>query len=83
MTDVFYAPHDWSTEVKILVDLADHPDQVAVDTGNGMRLRLPDWLWDRYQRYLSLDSEPAEATSTSVPAKRGRKPKSTEESRDG
>lgn len=83
MTDIFYTPHDWSTEVKILIDLADHADQVAVDTGNGMRLRLPDWLWDRYQRYLSLDSESVEASSTPVPVKRGRKPKSTEESRDG
>lgn len=83
MTDVFYAPHDWSTEVGILVDLAEHPDQVAVDTGDGMRLRLPDWLWERYQRYLSLDSEPVQGESAPTPGKRGRKAKSTEESRDG
>jgi hypothetical protein len=79
VTDIFYSPGSWADEVPILIDLADHPSDVATATDNGFQLRLPDYLWERYQVYLGMSSStpisepdtPAE-TDTPAPKKRGR-----------
>ena len=74
---VFYTPASWADEVPILIDLANHADDVATATDNGFQLRLPDYLWDRYQRYLNLDTPETDETDTPAPKKRGRPRKST------
>lgn len=78
---VFYSPHSWADEVPILMDLANNADDVATSTDNGFQLRLPDYLWDRYQTYLNLDAFTDIATNaetdTPAPKKRGRPRKST------
>jgi hypothetical protein len=79
VTEVFYTPTSWADEVPILIDLADRPTDVATATDNGFQLRLPAYLWDRYQLYLGIststpisDSDTPAETDTPAPKKRGR-----------
>jgi len=74
---VFYTPASWADEVPILIDLADRKSDVATSTDNGFQIRMPDYLWDRYQAYRNLDAftdiaTNAEADDTPAPKKRGR-----------
>jgi hypothetical protein len=89
MTEVFYSPASWADEVPILIDLADHPSHVATSTDNGFQLRIPAYLWDRYQVYLQLptstpisDSDTSADADTPAPKKRGRPRKTPSTSPD-
>lgn len=74
--EVFLSPDDWSETVPVLMALADHPDHVATDTGDGFRLRIPAYLADLYQQYLDLSETPngmsSDANESPAPRKRGR-----------
>ena len=69
---VFYTPASWADEVPILIDLADRKSDVATSTDNGFQIRMPDYLWDRYQDYLALDTPDTPDAETPAPKKRGR-----------
>lgn len=85
MTEVFFTPDDWAAVVPLLIDLADSPDHVATSTDNGFQLRIPAYLWERYQTYLDLETDEADdaaTTDTPAPKKRGRPRKSLPTSPD-
>lgn len=68
-------PDDFAKTAKILFDLADHIDHVATDTDAGFALRIPTYLYDRYETYLSLDGQStpdAGNVEEVAPKKRGR-----------
>ena len=66
-------PENFAETVRILVDLAEHPDHVATDTDAGFGLRIPDYLNMRYQMYLDLAATPdAGNVDDPAPKKRGR-----------
>lgn len=51
-----YIPDDLGAEARILIDLADNPKDVKTDSqGPRLGLVVPDELWERYQKYLSLE----------------------------
>lgn len=72
--EVFISPESWAETVPVLIDLADHPDDVATSTDNGFQLRIPAYLAERYERYQSLNTGTPPAPA---PKKRGRPRKST------
>ena len=50
---------DNTDQLRALIDLADHPRDVATTTAfTGLAVVVPDYVWARYQKYLSLDSAP-------------------------
>lgn len=54
------APDNVSELARILIDLADHPRDVATSTEyHRLSLVIPDYLYERYQTYLSLESSGA------------------------
>jgi hypothetical protein len=63
-------PVDFAGSARILLDLADHPRDVDTSTDYGrLSLVVPDYLYQRYQQYQSLDSSPPV-----VPRKKEKKP---------
>lgn len=50
--------------VPVLVDLADHPDQIATDTTDGFALRVPTHVFVRLAAYLVLVDGQVAAFST-------------------
>jgi hypothetical protein len=43
---------------RILLDLADNPKQVKTDSqGPRLALVVPDELWDRYEKYQSVEEK--------------------------
>jgi hypothetical protein len=50
-------PISSTEQLRILLDLADRPKDVATDSSyTGMAVVIPDELHERYLTYLSLDS---------------------------
>lgn len=57
--------------VRVLVDLADHVSHVATTTDTpSLGLVIPNYLYNRYRRYLELDNE---SSPPVVPKKRSKK----------
>ena len=55
-------PRDYASTVRILLDLADDPRHDVVSTSEYPRpaVIVPDYLYERWERYLSLESSPPE-----------------------
>lgn len=65
-----FIPTDFATQVRVLIDLADHPRDVAYTTDYGVpAVVVPDELLERYENYLSLQ----ESSPPREPKKRGTK----------
>lgn len=61
-------PSDFPAVVRVLLDLANRPDDVATTTDHGrLAVIIPDELYERYQQYqaLTISSPPV------VPKKKG------------
>lgn len=55
----FIDPDNFAELARILLDLAEHPRDVDTSTNYGrLSIVVPDYLNERYQQYLSLDSSP-------------------------
>lgn len=74
---VFLKPDNFAEAVLDLLALADHPDDVATDTSDGFRLRIPDYLAELYEQFQALQDPAAEQppVATPAPKRRGRPPK--------
>lgn len=72
-------PLSFADLIPVLVDLADHPDQIATDTTDGFAVRVPAHVFTRFLDYLDLvdgeESTPDAGNVESaapVPKRRGR-----------
>jgi hypothetical protein len=66
----FIDPDDFAGLARTLLDLADHPRDVDTTTEHSrLSIVVPDYLYERYQKYQSLDSQPPV-----VPGKKEKKP---------
>lgn len=70
---LFATPEEFQGTARALIDLADSPYHVGTTTDNSppgyypLGLVIPDYLYERYQRYNSLP----ESSSPEEPKKRG------------
>lgn len=65
-----FIPTDYAAQVSVLIDLADHPRDVASTTDFGVpAVIVPDELLERYEKYLSLE----ESSSPKEPKRKGSK----------
>jgi hypothetical protein len=65
-----FIPTDFAKEVSVLIDLADHPRDVASTTDYGpLAVIVPDELLAKYETYLSLK----ESSSPKEPKRKGSK----------
>lgn len=63
-------PSDFAGTVRVLLDLAEDPRHDVATTTNYAKLAVvvPDYLYERWEKYLSLEASPPE-----VPKKSGSK----------
>lgn len=55
----FIDPDNFAELARTLLDLADHPRDVDTSTEHSrLSIVVPDYLYERYQKYQSLDSPP-------------------------
>jgi len=63
-----FIPTDFESQVRVLLDLADNPNDVATTTDfDKLAVIIPDELLERYEQYLSLQ----ESSPPREPKKKG------------
>jgi len=63
-THVLIRPVVFADVVKVLIDLADRPDDVATDTDAGFAVRVPHIVYERFLDYVVLAEEDTVQAST-------------------
>lgn len=65
-------PEEFAEMASVLLDLADSVNDVQTTTATPqLGLVIPEYLYERYQQYLELDTEP----DPSLPARKKRRSK--------